>query len=324
MEITKRNVKKWAIIGARPTLGFVLNDLAEKNGNLMVLTADVSTSAGLERFKKLYPDQFLDVGIAEQNMMCIATGLAKEGYNVVTTTFAPFQSMRCLEQIRVNQGYMKQPVVMVGLASGIYHSYLGNTHCCFEDGAILRALPNIAIVTPADGVEIAKALEAAIEYPQAVYIRLIEGKELPIIYEKDYKFSIGKANVLQEGTDIVLLANGMMVSHALSVAELLQKKGVSCKVIDFHTTKPIDTEMLDKLAHYKYLATIEEHNVIGGLGSAVAEYMMQKVNKPQQLFFGINDFYPHAGSYQSALQMCGLMPDQIANSILNKMEGKIK
>lgn len=321
MEITEKNIKKWSAIGARPTLGLALNDLATKNKKLMVLTADVSTSSGLERFKKLYSDQYLDVGIAEQNMACIATGLAKEGYQVVTTTFAPFQSMRCLEQIRVNQGYMKQPIVMIGLASGIYHSYLGNTHCCFEDGAILRAIPNIAVVTPADAAEIIKAVEAAIEFPNAVYIRLPEGKGLPIVYKKDFPFCIGKANVLREGTDIALLANGTMVSHALSSAVLLEKHGIACKVVDFHTIKPLDIDMLESLINYQYIATIEEHNVIGGLGSAVAEYMMQKSCKPQQFFFGVKDFYPHAGSYQAALQICGLMPEQIADIILQQTKG---
>ncbi len=315
MEISSRNIKKWSSIGARPTLGLTLMELAEKNENLMVLTADVSTSAGLERYKRTYPEQFLDVGIAEQNMMGIASGLAKEGYQVVTTTFAPFQTMRCLEQIRVNQGYMKLPVVMVGLASGIYHSYLGNTHCCFEDAAIMRAIPNLSVVTPADGAEIVKSVVAATEYGKPVYIRLIERKGLPIVYQGDFEFSIGKANVLREGDDIAILANGTMASHALLVADSLMECGIACRVVDFHTVKPLDAAMLDSLEEYKLIVTIEEHSVIGGLGSAVAEYMMQKRKKPLLKLFGIQDFYPHAGEYEQALRQCGLMPEQMAEKI---------
>lgn len=320
MEITARNVKKWSTIGARPTFGMALLELAKENSELMALTADVSTSAGLERYKKMLPEQFIDVGIAEQNMMGIAAGLSKEGHCVVTTTFAPFQSMRCLEQIRVNQGYMGLPLVMVGLASGIYHCYLGNTHCCFEDAAILRSIPNIAVVTPADGAEIVKALECAVNYGKSVYIRLIEGKNLPVVYGEDFAFSIGKANVLNEGKDVAVLANGTMVSRSLEAANILQEKGITCKVIDFHTIKPLDTEILDSIAEYELIVTVEEHSVIGGLGSAVAEYMIQKKEKPRQVLLGIQDFYPHFSEYEDALKQCGLTAPQIAETIWKEID----
>ncbi len=315
MEITARNVKKWSTIGARPTFGMALLELAKEDSELMALTADVSTSAGLERYKKMLPEQFIDAGIAEQNMMGIAAGLAKEGHCVVTTTFAPFQSMRCLEQIRVNLGYMGLPLVMVGLASGIYHCYLGNTHCCFEDAAILRSIPNIAVVTPADGAAIVKTLEGAVNYGKSVYIRLIEGKNLPVVYGEDFLFSIGKANILKEGKDVAILANGTMVSRSLEAANILQEKGITCKVVDFHTIKPLDTEILDSIAGYELIVTVEEHNVIGGLGSAVAEYMIQKKEKPRQILLGIQDFYPHFSEYEEALKECGLTAPQIAETI---------
>ncbi len=319
MEITAKNVKKWSTVGARPTFGMTMVELAKTNPNMIVLTADVSTSAGLERYKKMFPEQFIDVGIAEQNMMGIATALSKEGYCVVTTTFAPFQSMRCLEQIRVNQGYMGLPVIMVGLSSGLYHCYLGNTHCCFEDAAILRSIPNIAVVTPADGAEIVKTFEYAVNYHKSIYVRLIEGKNLPIIYKEDFSFSIGKANILREGQDIVILANGTMVAQALTAADIIQERGISCKVIDFHTIKPLDTELLDSVIDYPLLITIEEHSVIGGLGSAVAEYMIQKRRKPRQLFMGIQDFYPHSSDYETVLKQCGLTAKQIAEKIVSEI-----
>lgn len=315
MEINQRNIKKWSAIGARPTFGLTMLEIAEKKDNLMVLTADVSTSAGLERFRRQYPEKYLDVGIAEQNMMGIATGLAKEGFCVYTTTFAPFQSMRCFEQIRVNQGYMNIPLKMVGLASGLYHSYLGNTHCCIEDCAILRTIPNLAIITPADGSEVVKAVEAAAEYEQSVYIRLMGGSGLPIVYTEDYKFEIGVANVVKEGNDVAILASGTMVHQSMLVAEYLEQKNISCKVVDFHTIKPIDKEMLDSLENYKLIVTIEEHSVVGGLGSAVAEYMAQKKEKPRHILLGVDDFYPHAGEYETALEQCGLTVELIENTI---------
>ncbi|MEY8338973.1 transketolase C-terminal domain-containing protein [Lachnospiraceae bacterium 62-35] len=320
MEINKKNIKKFAVTGARPTLGRVLQEAAERDKNICVITADVSTSAGLERYKKSLPEQYIDVGIAEQNMMSIAAGLAKEGFRVVTTSFAPFQSMRCLEQIRVNYGYMELPVVMVGLASGIYHSYLGNTHCCFEDVAILRSIPNIAVVTPADGAEIVKAVESALTYKSAVYIRLIENKGLPIVYEEDFDFAIGKANLIRDGRDIAIIANGTMVHASLELAKLLEKNGISSKIVDMHTVKPLDTEMLDRLCEHQLIVTIEEHNIIGGLGSAVAEYLAPKRKRPRQLLFGIHDFYPHAGNYEDALEQCGLLPSQMLVEILKEMK----
>lgn len=150
MDINERNIKVWSTIGPRATLGIAALELAKENENLMVLTCDVSTSAGLDRFRKTYPDKYMDLGIAEQNMVGVAAGLASEDFDVITTTFAPFQTMRCCEQIKVNLGYMKQKVCMVGIASGLVLGTLGYTHCCIEDVGVLRSIPNITIISPAD------------------------------------------------------------------------------------------------------------------------------------------------------------------------------
>ena len=163
MEINEKNIKIWSTIGPRATLGMVALELAKKIDNLMVLTSDVSTSAGLDRFRKTYPKKYLDVGIAEQNMIGVAAGLASENFNVITTTFAPFQTMRCCEQIKVNLGYMKHKVCMVGLASGLVLGNLGFTHCSIEDVGTLRSIPNITIIAPSDPFELFKALKASIE-----------------------------------------------------------------------------------------------------------------------------------------------------------------
>ncbi len=320
MDINEKSIKKWSVIGARPTFGLTLLDIAKEREDLIVLTADVSSSAGLERFRKQCQEQYLDVGIAEQNMMGIAAGLAKEGFHVITTTFAPFQSMRCLEQIRVNQGYMQIPLVMVGLASGVYHSYLGNTHCCIEDCSILRAIPNLSIVTPADGVSVVKVVTAAVDYHKPVYIRLMDSVPMPVVYTEDYDFAIGKANVICEGNDLVFLAAGTMVQQAMKAAELLKEEGISCKVVDFHTIKPLDTELLESMCEYKYIFTIEEHTTIGGLGSAISEYYAGKKERPSVIMMGINDFYPHGSEYEQILEMCGLTSKQIAEKVKKYLE----
>jgi transketolase len=193
MIINEALSKSWSRVGQRATFGLVMIELATKIDDLMVISADVSTSAGLDRFKSAYPEKYLDVGIAEQNMMGIATGLASEGYSVFTTSFAPFQTMRCCEQIRVNLGYMGSKVCMVGLASGLVSGTLGNTHCCFEDVGVLRSIPGITIITPADCAEAAKAICAAQRHPGPVYLRLTGSSRTPIVYSDDYDFEIGKA-----------------------------------------------------------------------------------------------------------------------------------
>ena len=321
MEITNRSAKKWSRVGQRATFGIALLELAKENKNLMALTADVSTSAGLERFIRTLPEQFIDVGIAEQNMMGIAAGLASEGYDVVTATFAPFQTMRCCEQIRVNLGYMESKVCMVGLASGLVLGTLGNTHCCFEDIAIMRAIPNIAVVSPADCGEVVKALEHAVAYDTSVYIRLMGGADLPIVYEEEYDFQIGKGVLLHEGEDITIFCSGTMVSHCIQAAPIIEQSGYSACIINMHTIKPIDHDSVKKACEQtKLIVTVEEHNIVGGLGSAVAEYKSTLSDTPPQLFLGIPDVYPKGGEYQELLKNYGLTAEQIAETIINQLE----
>ena len=193
MIIDDRSIKMWSTIGPRATLGIAALDLAKKIDNLMVLTCDVSTSAGLDRFRKTCPEKYLDLGIAEQNMIGVAAGLASEKFNVITTTFAPFQTMRCCEQIKVNIGYMKQKICMVGIASGLALGTLGYTHCCIEDIGILRTIPNITILSPADSLETVKCLQQSLKSKGSVYIRLTGTANNPIVYNEDYNFEIGKS-----------------------------------------------------------------------------------------------------------------------------------
>ena len=220
--INDRNIKMWSTIGSRATFGIAALELAKKR-NLMMLTCDVSTSAGLDRYRKTFPEKYLDLGIAEQNMIGVASGLSSEGFNVVTTTFAPFQTIRCGEQIKVNIGYMKQKVCMVGIGSGLALGTLGYTHCCIEDIGVLRSIPEISIISPADSLETVKALDAAIKSDKSCYIRLT-GLNNPIVYEKDYKFEIGKSIKLREGKDLTIFCSGSMVSNSLLAAKILEQK----------------------------------------------------------------------------------------------------
>ena len=253
MIINDKNIKIWSTIGSRATFGVTALDLAKEVDNLMVLTCDVSTSAGLDRYRKTYPEKYLDVGIAEQNMIGIAAGLSSEGFNVITTTFAPFQTMRCCEQIKVNAGYMNQKICMVGLASGLVLGTLGFTHACIEDVGAIRSIPNIDIISPADSFETVKALESAIKSKNSTYIRLTGSSNNPIVYTKDYDFQIGSSVELLKGEDITIFSAGATVFQCLEAAKILKEKKISCSVINMHTIKPIDKKIIEEEAKKKNL-----------------------------------------------------------------------
>jgi transketolase len=317
VEITNKSIKNWSIVGPRPTLGLVLFEIAKSLENLMVVTADVSTSAGLDRYRKTFPEKFVDTGISEQNMIGIAAGLADNGYNVFTTTFAPFQTLRCLDQIKVDLAYSEIGVTMVGLASGLIQGPLGNTHCCIEDIGVLRSIPNIIILSPADGLGIAKSVIASLQTDKPVYIRLTGGSNHPIVYQNDVDYNIGKFNQLLEGEGISIIATGTMVYNSLKAAELLKQKGILVSVYDAHTIKPLDEEMVKKCAAKdRLIVTVEEHNVYGGLGSSVAECIVKDKNSTTHLALGVNDVFLHPGDYNFMLKQAGLLPEQICESII--------
>ena len=318
--INEKNIKIWSTIGSRATVGIAALELAKTIDNLMVLTCDVSTSAGLDRFRKTYPEKYLDLGIAEQNMIGVAAGLASENFNVITTTFAPFQTMRCCEQIKVNIGYMKQKICMVGIASGLSLGTLGYTHCCIEDVGILRSIPGITIISPADSLETVKALQAAVKSKNPSYLRLTGSSNNPIVYKEDYEFKIGKSITLKEGKDITIFCAGSMVHQSLEAAKILETKNVSSKVVNMHTLKPIDKLAIDEARDCALIVSVEEHNVIGGLGSAIAEYKSGLEKFPRQLFLGVMDTYTKGGNYKFLQEKHRLTSDKIAEDILSNIK----
>ena len=319
MKIESKNIKIWSTIGPRATLGMAALEIVKNNKNLIVLTCDVSTSAGLDRFRKMYPENYLDLGIAEQNMIGVATGLANENFDVLTTTFAPFQTMRCCEQIKVNMGYMKQNICMVGIASGLVLGTLGYTHCCVEDVGAIRSIPGITIISPADSLETFKSVDAAIKLKKPIYIRLTGGANNPIVYEKDYEFKIGKSICLKEGKDITIFATGATVHESLLAAKNLENQKISCSVINMHTIKPIDVAAINNAANNsKLIVSVEEHNIIGGLGTAISEELSKINNSPPLLFLGVKDTYGKCGSYTFMKEKHGLTSKQIIQEIEKK------
>ena len=314
----EKDIKKWSLIGSRATFGLAAFEIAKNVNNFFIVTADVSTSAGLDRYRKNFPDKYIDVGIAEQNMIGVAAGLSSEGNTVITTTFAPFQTMRCCEQIKVNLGYMKQKVIMVGLASGLVLGTLGYTHCCIEDLSIMRSIPNISVLSPSDPTEVVKCLEASINHNSSVYIRLTGSNNSPTVNPKNYDFKIGNSIELVKGEDITIFATGTMVYEALEAAKILNVKNIFPKVINIHTIKPLDrNDIVKHINKSKMIVTMEEHNIIGGLGSAIAEINSSIINSPKQIFIGLPDIYDNGGEYNDIKEKYGLRANLVAKQIIN-------
>ena len=325
IEINSKNARIWSRLGPSGAFGIAALDLAEKKSKTLMLTADLCFFSGLERYREKFSDRLYNFGIAEQNMMGAAGGLAKEGFVPFVNTYASFATSRCLDQVRVNMAYMNLPIKLVGLTSGYGAGILGATHMSIEDIAIMRALPNITVISPADGAEIIKCIIAVADTKSPTYIRLTGPMNLPIVYESDYNFEIGKAIELRKGEDVCFIATGSMVFQALKAAEELDQKGISCSVINMHTIKPLDVYSIENAAKsHKLIVTVEEHSILGGLGSAVCEYISQNdCNIPIQII-GIKDLFVHAGQYEYQLEMSGLASYQIVENVINRFHNLAK
>ena len=322
IEYNKANIKTWSIMGSSGTVGMAMLDIAKDNDKIFVMTADQAINSGLNRFKEMFPDRYINAGISEQNMVTMASGLAKEGLNPYITAQAPFITMRCTDQVRVNLGYMQNPVKLVGIASGYAQGEFGATHEAINDLSIIRSIPNITILSPADCTETAKALEAVSNYDKPVYIRLTGMVRNPIVYKENYDFEIGKSITLREGSDIAIIATGTMVYESIKAAEILMENNISAKVIDMHTIKPLDTNAILNCINSKLIVTVEEHSIIGGLGSAIIEFLIKQKNHPKFLSIGIDDIFVQADEYETLLKNAGLTAEQIANRIEKEYKGE--
>jgi len=321
MEFNNKTARMQSRIGARASYGQSLSAIAVKNKNILALSADLGRSSGLDRFSKEHSDQYINTGIAEQNLVGTAAGLARSGFCVFASTFAPFASLRASEQVRMNMGYMQEPVNLVALASGIALAYLGNSHFGLEDIAVMRGIPGINIVCPADCFEIHKTLEAAVAYQKPLYIRLTGAPNLPIVYTEDYNFEIGKAIEIKKIRKINVISHGTTVGHCKKAIEKLEEQGYEVGLFNFHTINPIDSKKLEEIYTISEKVLIfEEHVKIGGLGSAVLEHLNDANLDTSKVFrYGIEGWIKKTGTYEFMLSECNLDSDGIAQSILKHL-----
>jgi len=256
--------------------GEVLSQLGDKYPDIVALTADLATSTKIGRFGKKYPERFINVGIAENSMFGLAAGLAQAGLRPVVSTFAVFTSLRSAEQVRTDICYQNLNVKIISTHAGISFGQAGSTHHCTEDLAVMRSFPNMTVIAPADGLETGNAVAAAMEWPGPVYIRIGRGFEPPVNKTQDYGYRIGKAITMRDGRDVTIIACGVGVLQAVRAAEVLDRQGLSARVINMHTIKPIDKDaIIQAVQDTRRIITVEDHNIMGGLGSAVAEVIVE-------------------------------------------------
>jgi transketolase len=315
MTINPAFIRTLSMLGQRGSFGVALTDIAKENSKIIALTADLCNTSGLDRFNQAYPDRLINVGIAEQNMIGIAAGLAAGGNIPFVTTFSNFASMRSCEQIKHFLGYMRENVKVVGFAGGFAMGMFGTTHYGIEDIACIRAINNLIILSPADGLEVVKSVAAAACIDAPVYIRLTGTMNLPTVYKNDFEFQIGKAIQLREGSDVTIIATGTMVHNSIKAAESLEIDGISTAVIDMHTLKPLDSKAVRNAYNSKLIVTVEEHSQVGGLGSSVAEAIASDKKHPPLHIVGVSQEYKHAGSNEYMLEQYGLTTRQIYENV---------
>jgi len=309
-------------IATREAYGKALARIGQENESIVVLDADLSKSTKTADFKKVCPDRFINMGIAEGNMMTVAAGLASCGKIPFASTFAMFAAGRAFEQIRNSICYPKLNVKVCATHAGITVGEDGASHQSVEDIALMRSIPNMVVISPSDAVEAEAAIEAIVKYNGPCYVRL--GRSgVPVINDNaEYKFEIGKGITLREGKDVSIIATGIMVEAALEAANILAEDGIKAKVINIHTIKPIDEELIAKAARETGLiVTAEEHSVIGGLGSAVAEVVTANLPVPV-IRVGIKDTFGESGKPAELLKAYGLTSEDIVKAVKKGLEIK--
>lgn len=302
-------------IATRESYGNALAEFGAEYENLVVLDADLAAATKTGVFKKAFPERHIDCGIAECNMMGIAAGLATTGKIPFASSFAMFAAGRAFEQVRNSIGYPKLNVKIGATHAGISVGEDGATHQCNEDIALMRTIPGMVVINPADDVEAKAAVRAAIEHQGPVYLRF--GRlAVPVINDNsDYKFELGKGVVLREGKDVTIIATGLPVSECLAAADKLAADGIDAKVINIHTIKPLDEELVVKAAQETgKVVTVEEHSVIGGLGSAVCDVLSEKC-PTQVMKIGINDTFGESGPAVELVKKYGLDADSIYDKV---------
>lgn len=309
-------VKDFRRMATRDVYGKTLVDLGARNEQIVVMSADLKHSNKLIEFAEEYPNRFFNAGIAEQNMYGIAAGLATCGKIPFISTFAPFATMRACEQLRTDIAYPNLNVKVVATHGGLSMGPGGTTHHATEDLAITRAIANLTVIVPADGIATDRAIRAAAVHSGPVYIRLGRGAE-PLLYsESDCPFQLGKANVLKDGGYATVIATGRTVAEGLVAARELEREGLSVRVVDMHTIKPIDRDVIaGACSQTRLVVTVEEHNILGGLGGAVAEIMAEIGTGVPLIRLGIPDIYSALGPHDDLLAKYGLTAPSIADVV---------
>ena len=307
-------------IATREAYGKALAELANTNENIVVLDADLSKSTKTSEFKAICPERFFNMGIAEANMMSVAAGLSTCGKIPFVSTFAMFAAGRAFEQIRNAICYPRLNVKVCATHAGITVGEDGASHQTVEDLALMRSIPNMVVISPSDAVETKAAIEAIAEYNGPCYVRLGRAPVNVINDENTYKFEIGKGVLLNEGTDLTIVATGIMVDVALEAKEILASQGISARVINIHTLKPIDSDLLVKAAKETgAIVTVEEHSIIGGLGSAVSEVLGEGCPVPV-VKVGVNDQFGQSGKPDELLEYYGLTAANVVEKAKRAIE----
>ena len=298
----------------RKTFGEALVEVGEKLPNVVALSADSSSGSGMSPFHKKFPERHFEFGIMEQGIVGISAGLATTGKIPFFVAIAPFVTSRPFEMFRNDLGYMRQNVKVVGRCAGMTYSDLGATHQSLEDVAIIRTIPGVTVVNPGCPIEIIKATHAIAEHVGPVYMKL-GGPKMEVLFQEDYDFQLGKGVTMMDGSDVTIIGTGTVLQKAHSAAQILTKKGVSVRLINIHTIKPLDEELILKAAREtKQIVTVEEHYLVGGLGSAIAELLA--LNCPTRMrMIGVDDQFASNGPYEALLGLYGLQPEQIAKTV---------
>ena len=305
----------------RESFGEAVTALAAENPDIVVLDADLAEATKTCIFEKKYPERFIDCGIAEGNMIGIAAGLAACGKIPFAASFAMFSAGRAYEQVRNSVGYPHLNVKIAGSHAGISTGEDGATHQCCEDIALMRTIPGMVVLNPADHYEMLAAVKAAAQHNGPVYLRLGRLAVESVHNNDDYRFELGKGITLRDGKDITIAATGLMVGEAVKAAKSLEAQGIDARVIDIHTIKPLDEDLLVKAAQETgHIVTVEEHNVIGGLGEAVCACLSQRCPTPVTRI-GVQDVYGHSGPALDLLQEFGLCAENIEATV-KKILGK--
>ena len=300
----------------RKVLATELDNLMSQNENIVLIDADLSKPNGLAGLKDKYPERVMDIGIAEQNMACVAAGMSSYGFVPFISTFTPFATRRICDQVAISCAYAKQNVKIIGTDPGISAEFNGGTHMSMEDIGVLRSVPEIVIFEPTDNIQLKKALPQIINHPGVVYIRTFR-KEIEDVFSQDSEFDLFKASKIQDGTDISIFCSGIMVQETMLANKILKEKGINADIVNIHTIKPIDREAIVQSARKTgAVLTAENHNIIGGLKSAVSEVLSEEY-PVKMASIGVNDSFGQVGKMPYLKEVYKMRAEDIVNSVIS-------